>query len=80
MRNIRHSGKGREYDSLLEIMVALQVAAELKYVPERRLQSCRLSGVGQSVKTALKFSPESVVDGDQVVRVILMESRHGVIV
>lgn len=80
MRDVCDGGKGWEDDSLFEVVVALEVTAELENVAHRILYSCGLGGVGDGLEKTLQFAAEAVVDGNQVVGVVLVEARHGEIV
>lgn len=80
MRDVGDSSKGREDDGLLEVVVALEVTAELENVAHRVLDGCGLGGVGDGLEEVLQLPAEAVVDGNQVVRIVLVKARHGEIV
>jgi len=76
VRNVCDGGKGREDDSLLEVVMALEVTAELEDAAHRVLDSCGLGDVGDGLEEILKLTAEAVVDGHQMVGVGLVEARH----
>lgn len=64
MRDVGDGGESGENDSLLEVVVALEMMAELEDIAHRVLDGYGLGGVGDSLKEALQLAAEAVVDGN----------------
>lgn len=74
--DVGDSGERREDDGFLEIVVTLEMAAELKHISKSVLDRCGLGSVGQGVENASELTTKTVMDGGQVVRVVAVEGSH----